>query len=244
MNKILLHIFILLIIVQLNVTNAKVNHDKINDDEIMIFVAKKLFQKKKYIKSEFLFQKVIARNCKHNDYSDKSKLYLSLMKYKKKQTDIAEAELNIFINSNLNSKYTHQAHFLYAIVNYSSAEKKALQKIIITNKTQKDQVKTIFSLKILEAMLPREHQKIVNERILKLKNDIKRHEIYIAKFYLVRKAYISAANRINLDSLSEIKNEYDFKKVFILIKALNELYLSDIAKAILSNLEFCDKIKP
>ncbi len=83
-----------------------------NENKLYFFLAKKLFSEKQYIKAKYMFNKITFENNCYNKYSQKSKLYLILMRNRLKKYRFAKTCAKDFINMDKKSKYINHAYYL------------------------------------------------------------------------------------------------------------------------------------
>jgi len=204
-----------------------------NDNKIDYFIAKNLFSQKQFVKAYFLFNNLVINNYPYDKYTQKSKLYMILIKYKLGKFSSAKMELKNFIKFYENSKYINNACYLYSIVNYNF-QKNTLEYFFPFNRFKRDQSYTKKSIRFLKKVLNDKYNIKINNEINILKNELKKHDFYIINYYLKKKMYLSVINRVNIDM--------DYKNNYFLIKSYNELFLDNISLNILNKIKNYDRI--
>lgn len=222
-------ILIILLTFCLTSVNAK-NYNNKTD----YFIAKKLFNNKSYLKSEFILKKIILENNYNNKYSNKAKILKALIEYKKNEIENAKNTINTIYKSNEKFNYYKKILYLKAILYYNS-NTNFLQKIFKINKNKNDQELKYKALLALEKIKNDEnhYNKIKNYTKI-IKEEINQYKINICEFYIKKKAYISVIRRLeNKDFNFKIKNIHDYHILYLILKSYNELLLDKISKNIL-----------
>lgn len=226
MKKIITCIILTIILTTHGHANNITNNTKIDYN-----IAKFLFKNKNYEKSTFIFNKIILENNNYNSYVKKSKLYLILTKYNLNKLNSAKIDIKHFIKMYNDTNNLNYAFYIYAAINYKTSNN-ILFKILPLKKFKRDQAETQVSLNILKKI---KHNKIKNFKIKhikeKLKNEIKNNALYITKYYLKNKLYITVLNRTNLKQQTHKKNL--FYNTFVATKSYNELFLNKFSKLLL-----------
>jgi len=230
-KQIILYITIILLLTYSNIIYAIPNENKLD-----YIIAKKLFIKQQYDKSQYIFNKIIIKNHPHNKYSQKSKLYKILIKKNQNKQKLAKIEIKDFIKLYHSSKYINHAYYIYSVINYNTPTN------IITNlpnfkKSQRSQHQVKKSIKMLKNITNKKYFEKLTKEIIYLENETKKHDIYIAEYYLKKRHYITVINRMNINTNFTPINRHDYKKIYLTIKSCNELFLQNISKNILINLK-------
>lgn len=194
-------------------------------------IAKTLFLNKNYEKSTFIFYKIILQHNQYNNYVKKSKLYLILTKYNLNKLNAAKTDVKSFTKMYNESKYLNYAFYIHAAINYKISNN-ILFKSLPLKKFKRDQTKTQKSLNILKKMNSTQTKNLKIKKLKKkLKNELRNNVLYITKYYLKKKLYITALNRTPIQE--KTKSKHFFCNTFITIKSYNELFLNKISKHIL-----------
>lgn len=224
---------IILIITNLFLANINAKDYKNNTD---FFIAKNLFQKQEYLKSEFILKNIILENEKNNKYVIKAKILKALIEYKK--NDKINAEYTIKNIGKINSNYNAKILYLKSII-YYNINNNYLKKILKINNNKQDKTyeyKALLALKKIKTY--KKHSKKIKNNIKIIKNDINQYKINICNYYIKKKAYIAVINRLEYkDSYLKLKEIEDYYTIYMILKSYNELLLDNISKNILNKIK-------
>jgi outer membrane protein assembly factor BamD (BamD/ComL family) len=208
------------------------------------FIAKNLFNKKEYAKSEFFLKKIIAENNLNNKYVIKAKILKAFIEYKKKDLDNAQNTLKTIEKSYNNFKYYNKISYLKSIIYYNINDN-YIQKILGINKDKKDQTMQYKALSLSQKIKnDKNFTNKIKKNIKIIKKEIDQNKINICLFYIKQKAYIAVINRLENKNFDlKIKKITDYNTFFLILKSYNELLLDKISEKILNKIKKYDKIQ-
>ena len=212
-----------------------------NGNKVEYFIAKKLYLQKQFVKSYFLFNNIVINNYPYNKYVQKSKLYMILIKHRLGKLNSAKMELRNFIKLYENSKYIDYACYLYAVINYDM-QKSVIEHIFPLDRFKRDQTYTQKSIRFLKKIISEKYQNKIDYEVSILEKEYKKHHLYVANYYLKKKLYVAVINRMNIENEIELITDMDYKRIYILIKSCNELFLENVSENILTKIENYDRI--
>ncbi len=231
----------IIIIITLFFTNINAKNYKNNTD---FFIAKNLFQKQEYSKSEFILKNIILENENNNKYVIKAKILKTLIEYKKNEKLNAEytiKDLNKLINQ---SNYYNKILYLKSII-YYNANNSYLKKILKINNNKQDKTyeyKALLALKKIKTY--KKYSKKIKNNIKIIKNNLNQYKINICNYYIKKKAYIAVINRLDYKDITfKIKYIEDYYTIYMILKSYNELLLDNISKKILNKIKKNVKIQ-
>ncbi|HIH2762494.1 MAG TPA: outer membrane protein assembly factor BamD [Candidatus Azoamicus sp. MARI] len=204
------------------------------DNKISFFIAQTYYNEGNHLFSKYIFYNLIQDNDLYNKYSYKSKIYLALSKFKHGKIKNARKTCKsvLSIKHILNLKSLNFVYFLKASI-FCSPSKNIFFNI---NRYKVDDTfikKSFRSLsKINTRLVHMSYASLVKDKMYKVEVEIKKHRLYIAKYYYNKGAYISVVKRLHHFNHSCI-DEYDYQSNYLLLKSYNELYLSDISEKLL-----------
>jgi outer membrane protein assembly factor BamD (BamD/ComL family) len=202
------------------------------------FVAKNYFSMKYYDFSFQLFNKIIQENPSYSSYVLKSKIYIILINTLQKNYSDARSKIKNFKFLYNKDIYLDYIFYIksYILLNI---DKNNFQKLFITNRFNKDLTYINKSLVLLNKINNNlKFKKKINPIIKTINNNILKSKIDIARFYLNNDVYISVINRMfHIDENFLMYNEYDYERMYIILKSYNELFLDNISSDILNFLK-------
>jgi len=217
-------------------TNTVVYGENIKSKKIKFFIAKTQFIKKKNEKAIYNFYNIITKNNLYNKYSKKSKLYITLILYKSNKLTQSINNINDYIRIYKKDKYLIYLYYLKSNINYN--QNSSIFKIFSLNKFKRENIKIKDSYNnlnniIIKNLKPKYITKI-KEKIIFLENEIIKHELHITDYYIKKRAFIATINRVN-NLLKTYNNDFLlYKKLYILIKSYNELFMTNISNDIIN----------
>lgn len=232
-------IFLIAMACIFNITEAK-NYDTKTD----YFIAKKLLKNKNYIKADFILKNIIKENNKNDKYTIKAKILKTLIHYKKNELDQAKYNIDTISKFSKKEKKYNMILYLKGII-YYNFNINFLQNIFKIKRYQHEQTlqyKSLLAFKKIKNEIKNTTKIKTNIKIIR--TELSLHKINLGKFYINKKAYIAAINRLdNKNKLIKIKENYDYQKAFLILKSYNELFLDKISKNIFKNIKNYDRIK-
>lgn len=143
------------------------------------------------------YNKLLARY-PFGRYAKQSQLDLIQLEYKDREYDKAVAQADKFLQVYPRSPYADYARYMKGVITYSR-DVSIIDRLVPTNIAQSDQTlmkKAYENFQALVAHSPDgEYTADAKMRMRFLRNISAEHEIYVAEYYLRRKAYLAAANR-------------------------------------------------
>lgn len=131
-------------------------------------------------------------------YTAQAQLELAYSQYKNSQPEFAIMAANRFIKTYPTHPNVDYAYYIKGLVNYDR-NKGLFDRVVPSSVRERDQhnARQAF-LDFSELVEKYPHSKYANdarERMEYLRDNLARYELYIAEFYLERKAYVAAINR-------------------------------------------------
>lgn len=208
-------------------------------------MAKKNVENERYFAAIKDFEALEAKS-PYGKYSDKAQLGLIYAHFKNKDFDSALSEVDRFIKLHPNHQNVDYAYYLKGLINYE-ANFSVIYKYLPIDRSKREptQAKQSFEdFKFLLKKFPKSiYLKDARKRMIVLKEQLAKHELYVANFYFNKGAYLAASNRAN-----HILKEFDKTKstkeaLMILIKSYNKLGMHELEKESINilNKNFPDK---
>ena len=178
-----------------------------------------------------LYEKLEARY-PFGKYAMQSQLNIAYAYYRFAEPESAIAALERFIRLYPSSPATSYAYYLKGLVNFNR-NLGFFDRFLPTETAQRDPGAAIESYKDFAELIRRwpntEYADDARKRLLYLRNNLARHEIHVARYYIARGAYLAAANRgkyviENYQRTPSIKDALE-----VMIEAYNALDLKDLA---------------
>ncbi len=174
------------------------------DDETRDWSAQKLFVEATdamssgdYERAIDLYQKLEARY-PFGKYAQQSQLNIAYAYYRFSEPESALAALDRFINLYPNSPATAYAYYLRGMVNFNRSLG-FLDRYLPTDRSQRDPGASVEAYKDFAEVVRRfpdtEYGEDGRKRMIHLRNNLARHEVNVAQYYLDRGAFLAAANR-------------------------------------------------
>jgi outer membrane protein assembly factor BamD len=131
-------------------------------------------------------------------YSEQVQLELTYAYYKSRQPDAAKAAAARFIRLHPQHEHVDYAYYLKGLTAFEENQS-TLEKYLGTNKAAKDPGAARDSFADFSALIERFPDSVyapdAQKRLVYLRNLLADHEIYVASYYMSRKAWLAAANR-------------------------------------------------
>jgi outer membrane protein assembly factor BamD len=168
----------------------------------------------------------------YGDYTCKAQLALIHAYYKKDEAASATAAADRFIRMYPNHKDIDYVYYLKGLINYDENYSTAYRYFPI-ERSLRDPTLARESFDNFKTLLQRfpnsKYASDAKQRMIHLRNQLANHELYIAKHYLNKKAYIAAANRAGY-----IVNQFDQTEatphaLAIMVKAYQALGMEKLA---------------
>ncbi|MGD0465867.1 MAG: outer membrane protein assembly factor BamD [Gammaproteobacteria bacterium] len=196
-----------LIIISLISLTALVGCSSKNIDAYVGLSAKQIYSQGKEHAEEGNFSvaikdfEALESNYPYGDYSDKAKLALIHAYYGKKEYLQAKAAADRFIRMYPNHPNVDYAHFMQGLAGYDQYYT-TMYKMFRIDRSRREPtfaVQSFDDFKILLEKFPTsKYAQDTRQRMIHLRNQLALYNLYIAEYYLAKKAYIASANRANL----------------------------------------------
>jgi len=177
-----------------------------------------------------LYEKLEARY-PFGKYAMQGQLNTAYAYYRYAEPESALAALERFIRLYPNNPATAYAYYLKGLVNFNRSLG-FLDRFVPTDTSQRDPDASIESYKDFAEVVKRwpntDYADDARKRLIYLRNNLARHELHAARFYLDRGAFLAAANRAkyvveNYQRTPAVKDALE-----IMIKAYDQLDLQDL----------------
>ncbi|VAW72255.1 Outer membrane beta-barrel assembly protein BamD [hydrothermal vent metagenome] len=131
-------------------------------------------------------------------FAQQGQLEIAFAHYKNESFDLALAASTRFIRLNPQNPNVDYAYYLKGLINYRQ-KNSILEKVFPVDPSTRDPGvarKSFFDFKKLVTKFPNsKYAKDARQRMLYLRNNLAKHEIVVAKYYIQRGAHIAAVNR-------------------------------------------------
>lgn len=177
------------------------------------------------------YNKLLARY-PFGRYAQQSQLDLIQLEYKDREYDQAVAQADKFLQLYPRSPYADYARYMKGVITYSR-DVSIVDRLVPTNIAQSDQAlmkKAYENFQTLVAQSPNgEYTDDAKMRMTFLRNISAEHEIYVAEYYLRRKAYLAAANRGQYVLENYQTTPSAGLALAVMVRAYKELNLPDLS---------------
>jgi len=152
-----------------------------------------------YTRAIELYEKLEARY-PFGRYAMQAQLDVAYANYKADEPEAAIAAADRFIKLYPQNPYVDYAYYLKGIVNYNRSVG-FLDKYIPTDPSQRDPGAALDAFadfsELVKAFPDSKYAADARQRMLYLRNNLAKHEVNVARYYMKRGAYVAAANRCN-----------------------------------------------
>ncbi len=152
-----------------------------------------------YTRAIELYEKLEARY-PFGRYAMQAQLDVAYANYKAEEPEAAIAAADRFIKLYPQNPYVDYAYYLKGIVNYNRSVG-FLDKYIPTDPSQRDPGSALEAFVDFSELVKRfpdsKYAEDARQRMLYLRNNLAKHEVNVARYYMKRGAYVAAANRCN-----------------------------------------------
>lgn len=167
------------------------------NEEKLYTAAKEAMDHENYQKSIKIYETLESRY-PFGKYAAQAQLNIAYAYYKNDDSEAAIAATERFIKIHPRNPNVDYAYYLKGLINYNR-DIGFVDRFIPTDKTQRDMTNSKEAYDNFEELINRfpqsKYVEDAKQRMIALRNNLARHELHIARFYLKRKAYIAAANR-------------------------------------------------
>ncbi|WP_373510651.1 outer membrane protein assembly factor BamD [Thiocapsa sp.] len=133
-------------------------------------------------------------------YAMQSQLDVAYANYRADEPEAAIAAADRFIKLYPQNPYVDYAYYLKGIVNYNRSVG-FLDRYVPTDASQRDPGSALDAFVDFSALVERfpdsRYAEDARQRMLYLRNNLAKHEVNVARYYMRRGAYLAAANRAN-----------------------------------------------
>lgn len=189
-------------------------------------------QRKRYHMAIKDFEALEA-NYPYGDYTEKSQLALIDAYYEKGESSQATAAANRFIRLFPNNKQIDKVYYTKGLINYDE-NYTMVYKYFPIDRAKRDTEQALNSFNDFKALIEKfPKSKYVPEaraRMVHLKNQLARHDLYIAQYYFDKKAYIAAANNAEQIVYKYNKSDSTKKALEIMQKSYTHMGMPELAK--------------
>lgn len=152
-----------------------------------------------YDKAAELYEKLEARY-PFGRYAMQAQLDSAYAYYKADEPEKALAAADRFIKLYPQNPYVDYAYYLKGIINYNRSVG-FIDRYIPTDPSQRDPGSALDAFVDFSELVQRfpdsKYAQDARQRMLYLRNNLAKHEIHVARYYMKRGAYMAAANRCN-----------------------------------------------
>lgn len=161
--------------------------------------ARKAMDAENYFKAIKLYETLEVRY-PFGDYATQAQLDVAYAYFKNGKPEVAIVVVDQFIKIHPRNPNVDYAYYLKGLINFNLGIG-FIGRFLPTDSTQRDPGNAQETYDNFQALVNRfpdsQYTPDAKQRMLSLKNNLAMYEIHVARFYMKRKAYISAANRAN-----------------------------------------------
>lgn len=165
--------------------------------EPMYEVAKQALRAGNMGRAERYYKRLVAR-FPFGPYTEQAQLELGYVQFKQAKGEEALSTVNRFIKTYPTHPHIDYAYYLRAVINFDSGNL-LLDRVARIDGTQRDQSSSRQSFNDFAELIRRypesRYAADARQRMVHVRNQLARHEINVAKYYLRRGAWIAAAKR-------------------------------------------------
>ena len=178
-----------------------------------------------------LYEKLEARY-PFGRYATQAQLDIAYAYYKYDEPESALAALDRFIELHPASPYLAYAYYMRGIVNFNRSLD-FVSRFLPTDTSQRDPGAALDAFNDFAEVVKRfpesEYAPDARQRMIYLRNNLARHEVHVARYYMKRGAYVAAANRAE-NVVEKYQRTPAVKDALeIMIQAYDELGLEDLS---------------
>ncbi len=159
--------------------------------------AKTALEKGNVSRAQRYYQRLVAR-FPYGPYTEQSQIELAYAYYKGKKPEDATSTVNRFIRTYPAHRYIEYMYYLRGLINANRSDG-SLLRIARLDPTQREQVSLRQAFNDFGDLIQRypnsRYAADARARMVHLRNQMARHELNVAVFYLERRAWVAAANR-------------------------------------------------
>lgn len=159
--------------------------------------AKKALVKGNVNRAQRYYQRLIAR-FPYGPYTEQAQVELAYAYYKGNKPEDATAAINRFVRTYPAHAQTDYMYYLRGLINFDR-DTSAMMRLARLDQTQRDQNTLTTSFNDFNELIQRypnsRYSADARIKMAHLRNQMARHELNVAVFYLERRAWVAAANR-------------------------------------------------
>ncbi len=174
----------------------------------------------------------LEANYPFGQYAMQAQLGVAYAYYRAEEFDSAIAAANRYIQMHPRSPHVDYAHYLKGIVNFNRSMG-LLERFMPVDSSQRDPASAMTAyhdfLRLIELFPESEYAVDARKRLLYLRNNLARHEVHVADYYMRRGAYLAAVNRAKavLEHYSQSPAARDALE--LMIRGYQQLGMQDLA---------------
>jgi len=165
--------------------------------EQMYAVAKDALTNGNNTKAIKYYQRLIAR-FPFGPYTEQATMELAFAHYKDGKNEDAYSTINRFIKTYPTQKHVDYAYYLRGVINFDR-DRSFLDRYANQDMTKRDQGNTLQSFEDFNELVNKfpnsRYTEDARQRMIYLRDNLARAQLYVALFYLKRGAYVAAINR-------------------------------------------------
>ncbi len=165
-------------------------------------------------------------------YAQQAQLDMAYAYYKFEEPESAISSANRFIKLYPRHPHADYAYYLRGLVKFNQGQS-MFDSIASQDPAHRDPESVMRSFQYFSELIKRypnsKYSKDASERMVYLRNNLSRHELYAAQHYVKRKAYLAAANRAKyiIENFQTTPSTPD--ALLLMINAYQKLKLDDLA---------------
>lgn len=165
-------------------------------------------------------------------YATQSQLDIIYAHYKNNEPDSAIAAADRFIELNPQNSYVDYAYYMKGIANYNRNQS-IFSRILPSDPSERDAGAALDSFNDFAELVRRfpksKYSADARQRMLYLRNNLAKYQIYIAQYYMRRGAYLAAANRANRVVTQFQRTDAVRGALVIMVDAYTRLGMTELA---------------
>jgi outer membrane protein assembly factor BamD len=173
-------------------------------------------------------------------YAQQAQLDLIYAYYKFDEPESAIVTANHFLQLYPRHPNVDYVYYLKGLVNFERNQG-ALARILPLDESQREQSSAIKSFydfaELIERFPNSKYSEDARQRMIHLRNRLAEHELHVAKFYMVREAYVAAANRAKIVIQTYQRTPAVPEALVILAKAYKIMGLNELSDSTLKVLK-------
>lgn len=148
-------------------------------------------------RAEKYYRRLVAR-FPYGKTTEQSLMELAYAQYKNNKPEEASATINRFLKTYPTHRHADYMYYLRGLLNFDRSNK-LVAKVVGVDMTMRDQAQPLQSFNHFAELLQRypnsKYAADARQRMVFLRDQLARHEMNVAKYYLRRRAYVASAQR-------------------------------------------------